>query len=94
MIERKDKRYVSCPVCGRHLMKCQGQCNIDITCGKCNKEIVVIVDEERVMVLENRRTAGKNERAGQGKNQCLEEKGSAENRTAEKSCKLLRKLNN
>lgn len=65
MIERKDKRYVSCPVCGRHLMKCQGQCNIDITCEKCNKEIVVIVDEERVMVLENRRTAGKDERAGQ-----------------------------
>ena len=65
MIERKDKRYVSCPVCGRHLMKCQGQCSIDITCGKCNREIVVIVDEERVMVLENRRTTGKNEGAGQ-----------------------------
>lgn len=30
MIDRKDKRYVSCPVCGRILMKCQGQCNIDI----------------------------------------------------------------
>ena len=55
MIDRKDKRYVSCPVCGRILMKCQGQCNIDITCGKCNREIVVLVDEERVMVLENRR---------------------------------------
>lgn len=38
MIERKDKRYVSCPVCGRHLMKCQGQCSIDITCGKCNRQ--------------------------------------------------------
>ena len=50
MIDRKDKRYVSCPVCGRILMKCQGQCNIDITCGKCNREIVVLVDEERVMV--------------------------------------------
>lgn len=44
MIDRKDKRYVSCPVCGRILMKCQGQCNIDITCGKCNREIVVLVD--------------------------------------------------
>lgn len=55
MIARKDKRYVSCPVCGRHLMKCQGQCNIEITCGKCNREIVALVDEERVMVLENRR---------------------------------------
>lgn len=55
MIERKDKRYVSCPVCGRHLMKCQGQCNIEVTCSKCNRDIVVLVDEERVMVLENRR---------------------------------------
>ena len=51
MIERKDKRYVSCPVCGRHLMKCQGQCNIEVTCSKCNRDIVVLVDEERVMVL-------------------------------------------
>ena len=65
MIERKDKRYVSCPVCGRHLMKCQGQCNIEVTCSKCNRDIVVLVDEERVMVLENRRGSGKNEKSGQ-----------------------------
>lgn len=65
MIERKDKRYVSCPVCGRHLMKCQGQCNIEVTCSKCNRDIVVLVDEERVMVLENRRGSGKDERTGQ-----------------------------
>ena len=65
MIERKDKRYVSCPVCGRHLMKCQGQCNIEVTCSKCNRDIVVLVDEERVMGLENRRGSGKDERSGQ-----------------------------
>ena len=65
MIERKDKRYVSCPVCGRHLMKCQGQCNIEVTCSKYNRDIVVLVDEERVMVLENRRGSGKDERSGQ-----------------------------
>lgn len=65
MIERKEKRYVSCPVCGRHLMKCQGQCNIEVTCNKCNRDIVVLVDEERVMVLENRRGSGKNEKSGQ-----------------------------
>ena len=65
IIERKDKRYVSCPVCGRHLMKCQGQCNIEVTCSKCNRDIVVLVDEERVMVLENRRGSGKDERSGQ-----------------------------
>lgn len=65
MTDRKDKRYVSCSVCGRILMKSQGQCNIDITCGKCNREIVVLVDEERVMVLENRRGPEKDGRAGQ-----------------------------
>ena len=65
MIERKDKRYVSCPVCGRHLMKCQGQCNIEVTCSKCNRDIVVLVDEERVMVLENMRGSEKDERSGQ-----------------------------
>ena len=58
MLDRKDKRFVSCPVCGRILMKCQGECNIDITCGRCNREIVVLVDNERVMVLENRRGNG------------------------------------
>ena len=58
MIDRKYKRFVSCPVCGRILMKCNGECNIEITCGKCNREIVVLVDNERVMVLENRRGNG------------------------------------
>ena len=58
MTDRIDKRFVSCPVCGRILMKCQGECNIKITCGKCNREIVALVDNERVMVLENRRGNG------------------------------------
>ena len=65
MVDRKDKRYVSCPVCGKILMKCQGQCNVEITCSKCNREIVALIDEERVMVLENRRGSGKEARAGQ-----------------------------
>ena len=65
MVDRKDKRYVSCPVCGKLLMKCQGQCNVEITCSKCNREIVALIDEERVMVLENRRGSGKDARTGQ-----------------------------
>ena len=65
MLDRKDKRFVSCPVCGRILMKCQGECNIDITCGRCNREIVVLVDNERVMVLENRRGSDKESGTGQ-----------------------------
>ena len=48
-------------------MKCQGQCNIDITCGKCNREIAVIVDSEKVIVLENRREKSNDERFGQGR---------------------------
>jgi len=67
MVDRKDKRYVSCPVCGKILMKCQGQCDIEITCGKCNKEIVAIIDEERMVVLENRRGNGHDGRTGQVK---------------------------
>ena len=56
---RKDKRFISCPVCGRILMKCQGVCDLEITCGKCNSEIVALVDEERVMVLENHQIPGR-----------------------------------
>ena len=65
MVDRKDKRYVSCPLCGKILMKCQGQCNVEISCSKCNREIVALIDEERVMVLENRRGSSKDARAGQ-----------------------------
>lgn len=66
MIERMDKRFVSCPVCGRILMKgqCRGECNLDITCNRCNRDIVVHIDDERVMVLENRR--GRDKDAGTG----------------------------
>ena len=32
---------------------------MEITCGKCNSEIVALVDEERVMVLENRRDSNR-----------------------------------
>lgn len=65
MTDGSNLRYVSCPVCGRVLMKCQGECNIEITCGKCSREIVVFVDEERIMVLENKKRSEKDNRAGQ-----------------------------
>lgn len=65
MVDKKDKRYANCPVCGKILMKCQGQCNVEITCSKCNREIVALIDEERVMVLEKRRGNSKGARAGQ-----------------------------
>ena len=65
MIERKDKRYVSCPVCGRLLIKCGGKCSMEIACTKCGRDIVAVVDNDRVMVLENRRSHGKNDKEGQ-----------------------------
>lgn len=55
---RECKIFVNCLVCGRILMKCQGKCNLEITCGKCNSDIVAIVDKERVKVFENRRRSG------------------------------------
>ena len=64
MIERICKKYVSCPVCGRTLMKCKGSCDIEITCMKCNQEIVVLSDDEKIVVLENRR--GRDEKRGAG----------------------------
>ena len=55
MIKRISQRYVSCPVCGKTLMKCQGNCDIEITCMACKQEIVVQSDDERIIVLQNRR---------------------------------------
>lgn len=55
MIERSAKRYVSCPICGRVLMKGRGVSDIEVTCNKCRREISVIIEEERVSVFENRR---------------------------------------
>ncbi|MBB2181780.1 hypothetical protein H0486_02660 [Lachnospiraceae bacterium MD1] len=69
---RTNKRFISCPVCGRILMKCQGTCSLEISCAKCNSEIVALVDEERVMVLENRRGT---DRAGQVKVSVAKTKG-------------------
>ena len=64
MMESIERRYVSCPVCGRILMKCQGNCSIEITCGKCSSDILAIVDDEKISVLENRKDK---ESAGQVK---------------------------
>ena len=82
MIDRKDKRFVSCPVCGRILMKCLGMCNLEITCGKCNSEIVAVLDEERVMVLENRRGNG---RVGQVKISVKKSKGCKQIQTVKRA---------
>lgn len=65
MVDRKENRYVSCPVCGKILFKGNGQCTIEVTCKRCNREIVALLDDERVMVLENRRGSCKGTRAGQ-----------------------------
>ena len=53
MMTKINKRYVGCPVCGRILMKCQGNCDIEITCVKCNREIIAQMDEERLIILES-----------------------------------------
>ena len=65
MMERKDKKYVSCPVCGRLLIKCDGKCSMEIACAKCGRDIVAVVDNDRVMVLENRRNYGQHDRVEQ-----------------------------
>ncbi|MFI3214678.1 MAG: hypothetical protein R3Y24_15280 [Eubacteriales bacterium] len=46
--------YVHCPICGRFLMKCNGNCEIEIKCTKCDGNIAVGVKNGMVMVSENR----------------------------------------
>lgn len=65
MVDRKENRYVSCPVCGKILFKGNGQCTIEVSCTRCNREIVALLDYERVMVLENRRGSCKDARTGE-----------------------------
>ena len=43
MIERKEKSYVHCPVCDKLLMKCFGNSEIVIRCGKCNRDIMTSI---------------------------------------------------
>lgn len=56
---------ISCQVCGRVLFKGYGQCIIELSCARCNREIVALLDDERVMVLENRRGSCKGVGTGQ-----------------------------
>lgn len=67
MIERSDKRYVSCPVCGRFLLRGSGKCDIEIICNKCNRKIAVIIEMERVIVFENERETEKDGRVVQAR---------------------------
>ena len=48
-------RYVSCPSCGKQLLKVTGNCSVEITCIRCRKEIVGIVDEIYMKIFENDR---------------------------------------
>ena len=48
-------RYVSCPSCGKQLLKVAGNCSVEITCMRCKKEIIGIVDEVYVKMAENYR---------------------------------------
>lgn len=50
-----DKKFVNCPVCEKILFKGYGQCTIELSCTRCSREIVALLDDERVMMLENRR---------------------------------------
>ena len=55
MNEKIKMRYVSCPSCGKQLLKVAGNCSVEITCTRCRKEIVGIVDEIYMKLFENYR---------------------------------------
>lgn len=53
MTESVKMRYVSCPSCGKQLFKVVGNCSVEITCVRCKKEIVGVVDEIYMKIFEN-----------------------------------------
>ena len=59
MTERMAKRLLCCPVCGRALLKFDGVCDIEVTCCKCNRELVAHVDNDILVIREDRRENGK-----------------------------------
>lgn len=79
MSDREVERYVSCPVCGRVIMKCQGTCKIEVTCPKCNSEIIASMDKEKLMIWENRKEK-QGGRAGQVSVSVSKGKKSAEDK--------------
>lgn len=58
MTERVKMKYVSCPVCGKQLFRVAGNCSVEITCSRCHKEIVGVVDEVYMRIFENCRGKG------------------------------------
>lgn len=55
MIERTVKRSIHCPVCGRYLLRSNDGAEIEITCEKCNSDIIAKVIDGMVSVSEDRR---------------------------------------
>lgn len=55
MNNRAKMRYVSCPCCGKQLFKFQvsGNCSVEITCTRCRKEIVGVVDDIYMKIYES-----------------------------------------
>lgn len=55
MMERALKRSIHCPVCGRYLLKSNDGAEIEVTCEKCNSEIIATVVDGMVSASEDRR---------------------------------------
>lgn len=55
MNDRKEKRFVHCPVCGKCLMKANGTAEIETKCDRCGRDIIAIIRGGMVSVSEERR---------------------------------------
>lgn len=52
MIKADGKMVITCLKCGKILMKCKGNCVLDVPCGKCKCMVRVTVDEEEITLKE------------------------------------------
>lgn len=45
-------KYIHCSSCGRYLLKCRGNCEIEVSCRKCNRNIKAICSNDEVTLIE------------------------------------------
>ena len=64
MEKREGKNILSCPKCGRTLLTGRGCFEIEVICGKCNREIVLNMYNEEIKMLVNRREVKKEPQMG------------------------------
>lgn len=52
MKKADDKMVITCLKCGKMLMKCKGNCVLDVLCRQCGSMVRIVVEEEEITLKE------------------------------------------